>query len=343
MFKRMSYAHHPIPREDFYNAKRTPGENTTTFYSRILELHRQAQIPPNSNFLITDKLIHGCTNVECKRKLMGLGKDITVKVCLNSLRQHEAIDVTMQHFSGVQIQPTYTHDPTRRSQQRGSKSSHRQPKKQQTYQSSKGTSKHTCSWCGGTPHRKQDCPAREAQCHYCNKKGHYSKVCHQKTHEKQANVVGADCQSISDSEDDCGYLNQSTVVASKVAREIIANVTFHGNQQQTIPGKVDTGAMVTGMPRSLLKDLHINLKKIKPTKMKLRGGVTGTDMQVIGSLTMMATCNGETHHTMIIVTELRTELILGLDFCRTFKLVHIADTCALRSLNSDVDSVHITE
>ena len=96
------------------------------------------------------------------------------------------------------------------------------------------------------------------------------------------------------------------------------------------------------MPRSLLKDLHINLKKIKPTKMKLRG-VTGTHIQVIGSLTMMATCNGETHHTMIIVTELRTELILGLDFCRTFKLVHIADTCALRSINSDVDAVHITE
>ena len=32
---------------------------------------------------------------------MGLGKDVTVKVCLNTLRQHEAIDVTMQHFSEV--------------------------------------------------------------------------------------------------------------------------------------------------------------------------------------------------------------------------------------------------
>ena len=115
-------------------------------------------------------------------------------------------------------------------------------------------------------------------------------MCHQKTHEKQANVVGADCQSISDSEDDFDYLYQSTVVASKVAREIIANVSFNGSQQQTIPGKVDTEAMVACMPRSLLKDLHINLKKIKPTKMKLRG-VTRTDMQVIGSLTMMATCD----------------------------------------------------
>jgi len=329
-------------REDFYNAKQIPGENTTTFYSRILELHRQAQFPANSNFLITDKLIHGCINIECKRKLMGFGKDVTVKVCLNTLRQHEAIDVTMQHFSDVQITPTYTHDPTKRSQRKGSKSFHRQPKNQQAYQSHKGTSKRICGWCGGITHKKQDCPAREAQCHYCNKKGHYSKVCHQKTYEKQANTVEADCQSITDSEDDFDYLEQSTVVASKVAREIVADVTFYGSQQQTIPGKVDTGAMVTCMPQSLLQDIHINLKDIEPTKMKLRG-VTGTDMKAIGSLTLKDTCNGGTHHTTIVITELGTELILGLDFCHTFKLIHIADSCMLRSINSDIDAVHITE
>ena len=88
-------------REDFYNAKQIPSENTTTFYSCILELHRQAQVPANSNFLITDNLIHGCSNVESKWKLMGFGKDVTVKVCLNTLRQHEAIDVTISGGSSM--------------------------------------------------------------------------------------------------------------------------------------------------------------------------------------------------------------------------------------------------
>ena len=96
------------------------------------------------------------------------------------------------------------------------------------------------------------------------------------------------------------------------------------------------------MPQSLLKDIHINLEDIKPTKMKLRG-VTGTDMKAIGSLKMKATCNGETHNSTIIITELGTELILGLDFCHTFKLIHIADSCVLRSINPDIDAVHITE
>ena len=96
------------------------------------------------------------------------------------------------------------------------------------------------------------------------------------------------------------------------------------------------------MPQSLLKDMHINLKDSKPTIMKLRG-VTGTDMKAIGSLTMKVTCNGETHHITIIITELGTELILGIDFWHTFKLIHIAESCVLRSTNSDIDAVHITE
>ncbi len=35
-----------------------------------------------------------------------------------------------------------------------------------------------CNWCGKTPiHPKTQCPAREAVCHGCQKKGHYQSVC----------------------------------------------------------------------------------------------------------------------------------------------------------------------
>ena len=67
--------------------------------------------------------------------------------------------------------------------------------------------------------------------------------------------------------------------------------------------------MVTCMPQSLLKGVHINLKDIKPTKLNFRG-VTGRDMKATGSLIMKITCNGETHHTMIIITELGTDASL---------------------------------
>ena len=54
-------------REDFYNVRHKPGENTTVFYSRINELYRLAEFPATSHFLIVVKLIHGCLNIECKK------------------------------------------------------------------------------------------------------------------------------------------------------------------------------------------------------------------------------------------------------------------------------------
>ena len=108
-------------REDFYNIKqfqvRIPLLSTVES-----ELFRLAEFPTNSEFLIVDKLIHGCINSECKRKLMTKGKNVTVKQCLEVLRQHEAIDVTMKHFGDAsQINASYIHDPTKRSQKNGHK------------------------------------------------------------------------------------------------------------------------------------------------------------------------------------------------------------------------------
>lgn len=152
-------------REDFYNAKQNVGENTTAFYSRIIELHRQAEFPEGSDFLIVDKLIHGCTNVECKRKLMAKDKTVTAKVCLETLRRYESVDVTMQRFIETQVHATYSHDPSRRSQQRGSKLKTKlsgpQPTKREYRPATADLSKE-CRWCGGQIHARDKCPAQEA-------------------------------------------------------------------------------------------------------------------------------------------------------------------------------------
>ena len=66
-------------REEFYNVRQKAHENTTSYFSRIMDLYRQVEFPDNTHFLIVDKLIHGCISKECKRKLMAKGKDVSVK------------------------------------------------------------------------------------------------------------------------------------------------------------------------------------------------------------------------------------------------------------------------
>jgi hypothetical protein len=39
------------------------------------------------------------------------------------------------------------------------------------------SSKKKCVYCGGQPHGRPQCPARNVVCHNCKSKGHFSKVC----------------------------------------------------------------------------------------------------------------------------------------------------------------------
>lgn len=72
-----------------------------------------SKFPENSEFLIIDRLIHGCTNPGCKKKLMLKGENITLKDCLEILREQEAIDIKSQtspkicQYCGNQFHPRY--------------------------------------------------------------------------------------------------------------------------------------------------------------------------------------------------------------------------------------------
>ena len=160
-------------REDFYNAKQVPGENTTTYYSRIMELFRLGDFPAQSEFLVVDKLIHGCTNIGCKRKLIVKGKTVSVKECLDLLRRHEAVDVTMKRLGETcDVSAAYSRDPSKYSQKRGSKTQGQSRSHDHAKQSQQDARKDKpCRWCGGDQHARSVCPANDAQCTFCKKKG----------------------------------------------------------------------------------------------------------------------------------------------------------------------------
>ena len=55
-----------------------------------------------------------------------------------------------------------------------------------TADSSTTTRTHSCKWCGRSRHDRRHCPAREAICRNCQRKGHFHSVC---TGEKVLNRV----------------------------------------------------------------------------------------------------------------------------------------------------------
>lgn len=48
-----------------------------------------------------------------------------------------------------------------------------------------------CRNCGWGPHSREQCPARNATCHYCQKVGHLAKVCFSKLKKKDVHEIEA--------------------------------------------------------------------------------------------------------------------------------------------------------
>ena len=118
-----------------------------------------------------------------------------------------------------------------------------------------------CSRCGKTPsHSRQQCPAREAICHRCHKKGHYQSVC--RTLPKQS------IQSIT-SEASEGFSDQFLgVVTDSTSHSNPWNATVMLNEK-AVEYKLDTGADVSVIPTQLFESLKIDT--MQPTEAKLTG------------------------------------------------------------------------
>ena len=171
------------------------GENTTTFFSRIMDLYRQAEFPEGSLFLVTDRLIHGCSNKEAKKKLMLLEKDVTIKQCLDVLKKQEALEASLKRIEDaedVRVEASFARlhdrDPTRQSQRNGAR--RQQPRPQPSRRRSAGMPDFPCSWCDAEmQHPRHLCPARHAVCQFCGKDGHFERACFRKRATQHQHAV----------------------------------------------------------------------------------------------------------------------------------------------------------
>ena len=98
----------------------------------------------------------------------------------------------------------------------------------------------TCISCGKEPHPRDKCPARDATCNRCNKKGHYAAHC--LTKQKQAAAI--------ESEIDAVFLGQ---VESQQKPLWLATLNLNGHSLQF---KLDTSAEVTAISEDAYKTLQ---------------------------------------------------------------------------------------
>ena len=120
----------------------------------------------------------------------------------------------------------------------------------------------TCQRCGKSPsHAKNSCPAKDAICCKCTKKGHFAKVCKSK-------VVASVEQQGEDSDSSEVFLGAVSAPKEVDSKKWFTTVDVCGTQ---IKFKMDTGADETCIPESIYEGLK---KKPKLCKLNICGMFT---------------------------------------------------------------------
>ena len=169
-----------------------------------------------------------------------------------------------------------------------------------------------CGRCGKGHYGRDKCPAKDATCHKCQKRGHFSSQCFSKRTATQHSVDTTDSLDATHSSTDTTFLD-----VVQTGNNTVWTATIQLNQQQ-ITFKLDTGAEVTAVSQRVYESLP-NVKLQKSSRALM--GPAQQKLQTLGQFTGTLTVNqNSANQTIFVVKDLRSNL-LGLPAILALNLV----------------------
>jgi len=220
-------------------------ESIDEFYAALLSLSKNCAFKELTPSLIKDRIIVGIQDNSTRQKLLS-EKGLTLEKCLEIARSYEATKQRMKTMekgegeASVQRVHKPKHQKQLQQQQPNSKSTAEGKPKQ--------TNDKKCFFCGKGIHKRQNCPARNATCNNCGKKGHFKAVCQSKNvreiHQDSDDESQYDSQDSDDDEpqDDAFLGSVNNKLHNKTSsKDWTVDVCVDNNN---VNFKIDTGADV---------------------------------------------------------------------------------------------------
>ncbi|XP_042072880.1 uncharacterized protein K02A2.6-like [Haplochromis burtoni] len=306
-------------RARFNMRKQEPNETVDAFVTALHALAEHCNYGPLHDELIRDRIVVGLADTRLSER-MQMEKDLDLDKAINMARQSEEIkkqqsalrsETNVMHVNAKTVDRVIQkHDKTKFNMFKN-----KTVKTQQQY-SKRQSNK--CYKCGGSPHPKPECPANDAKCHLCGKKGHYQRVC------RQSKTV----QSIEEEEEQ-GFFLGSVSSDGQAWTAIIqvkdAKITF----------KLDTGADVTVIADSDLSKIFANEHRPvlqQPEKPLLGPGKTPLDVAGFTKLQLNYGAK-QTTEKVYVVRNLSTPL-LGLPAITALGLLVRVDAVSMDTLKT---------
>ena len=221
-------------RAEFNLRKQEEGEMVDSFITVLYGLAEHSDYDDLHDQLIRDRIMVGIRDANLSKKLQ-LDSSLTLSKAVQQARKAEAIKQQQfllrgeGHSEGVKKHDTPVGAVGR------AKSQRRHSRPNPGAQSAKQPANKTCGRCGRSQHDRQQCPARDAVCHKCARKGHFKSVCRStaKIQEVQLESPGSTAE-----EAFLGHLTQQGASPSPWAVTLFLN-------GKPIQFEIDTGAEVS--------------------------------------------------------------------------------------------------
>ena len=252
-------------RAKFNQRKQEPGESVDSFITALYGLAEYCGYSTLHDEMIRDRIVVGLRDAKLSEKLQ-LDPELTLDKAVTQARQSESIRQQQSLVRGVGENHKHpnTHVGVVHRERRGPAKAIQRSDKPKTRTSTQST----CGRCGNSPsHERQQCPARDAVCHKCAKRGHFQKMCRStKVGELHGNKLTTTTGSSSPAESE-SFMGSLTGGGSD-PRGSPWEVTVSLNDNPT-KFEIDTGAEVSVISRKAHQE--VGSPTLSPPKKILRG------------------------------------------------------------------------
>ena len=293
-----------IERAKFNKRSQLPDEPAEQFIASLYNLASDCNFGELKNELIRDRIVVGIRDTSLSERLQ-MDPELTLEKAKTLVRQREAVREQQQTLKSEKPEATSLVDAVSYKQHQKNRKSSQQKNSQRP---STAEQPKKCIRCGKNPHLRDACPAKDATCRKCQKKGHFAAMCLTKAIrnvEQESSVL------------ESFYLD--TILNTQDTNFWTADVKVNN---VTVTFKVDTGAEVTAISEETLTTLG-SPQVTNPNK-KLCGP-NGQPLSLIGSLTVtMSQRQHECQQDIFVVKQLKHNL-LGLPAIKALYLLAIVD------------------
>lgn len=167
----------------FNTTSQKTGETIDEYVVRLRRLAESCEFGSLKDSLIRDRIVIGTTDESGRERLLRERPVPNLTKVIDSLR---AFEISKTHKIAISGKESETVNYTERKRHvgkpkgQGKVSKHADSKKPSNTPKAKQRqpSKDNCRWCGRkADHARKECPAKDATCHQCHKKGHFANVC----------------------------------------------------------------------------------------------------------------------------------------------------------------------